>query len=67
MKSDELTPGTRLRHRPSGKVVTLDRRKREGEESANLPFHPGWWLPGDNGGLADFVIDAEDGDWEVVE
>lgn len=60
MRSIDLQPGDRLRHSPSGTVVVLDRRKTP-EESPRLP---GWWVRG-HGGLADFVIDDPDREWEL--
>ena len=64
MASNELRPGTQLRHR-DGAMVTLDRRKTAGDNHHGLPFIPGWWVR-ESGGLADVVIDAEDGQWTVV-
>jgi len=65
-QSASLTPGTRLRHK-NGHVVTLGRRKVEGEaRGLSAIFFPGWWLRGTDGGLADFVIDAENSDWTVL-
>lgn len=68
MESKDLTPGTKLRYLPDGSVVVLDRRKSAGDRDYgyDLPFWPGWWLRGDRGGLADMVIDKEDGAWEVI-
>lgn len=65
ISSADLRPGTKLRHK-NGHVVTLDRRKRPGEERHGLPYHPGWWLRDDAGGLADFVIDADESDWTIL-
>lgn len=66
-KSADLKPGTRLRWRDTNDVVTLSHRKAESDRpDTSLPFHPGWWLADDRGGLADFVIDAEDSDWHIV-
>lgn len=63
--SATLAPGTRLRHK-DGTVVVLERRKQPGEGSPRLPFFPGWWVR-DGGGLADRVIDADDGCWTVLD
>lgn len=68
--SSELTPGTRLRWtgprtQGVGNVAILERRKQHTDNHHGLPFHPGWWVEG-GGGLADFVIDAEDSNWEVI-
>jgi hypothetical protein len=65
--SAQLEPGTRLRYGLVGEIVTLDRRKTPDDDHHGLPFHPGWWLRGRNaGGLADFVLDADDSCWKVV-
>ena len=72
IRSADLRPGMRLRYR-DGTVVTLARRKspsdllpetRRGME--RLPYHSGWWLR-DGGGLADFVLDADESDWTILE
>lgn len=69
-KSSEMQPGTVLRYRPpqaskrflhGTREVTLHRRKKMSES-----IHPGWWLT-DGSGLADFVIDEEGSDWELVD
>lgn len=65
MKSSEMKPGTALRH-TSGHIVILDRRKSDDDDLHGLPFHPGWWLRDDAGGLVDWTIDAEDSDWTVL-
>lgn len=62
----DLQPGTRLVHKPTGKTVTLSHRKKPTDTGAVPPFHPGWWLTGTDGGLADFVVDAPDSPWEVA-
>lgn len=62
MGSEALTPGTILRHKRSAAEVVLSHRK----EGRDATPHPGWWLKDNAGGLADFVIDAEHSDWEVV-
>lgn len=64
-RSEDLQPGTRLRHR-DGKIVTLGRRKTPPDDQHGLPYWPGWWLRDESGGLADFVIDHEDSDWTVL-
>lgn len=67
MRSSELQPGTRLQH-ADGKIVTLDRRKTRDElrSRCDIPYHPGWRLRDESGGLADFVIDADDSAWTVL-
>ncbi|MCU1488255.1 MAG: hypothetical protein JWN67_5001 [Actinomycetia bacterium] len=64
--SADMPVGTKVRHRESGEVVTLVRRKEMGDLRVLYRFHPGWWCGG-GGGLADFVIDAERSDWEVLD
>lgn len=59
--SKDLLPGTRMKHR-DGAIATLTRRKSPEERD----FKPGWWCE-EGGGLADTVIDADDGMWEVLE
>lgn len=66
MLSSELKPGTALRH-TSGHIVILDVRKHPDDGRSDSPFHPGWWLRGDAGGLADFVIEAEGDHWTVID
>lgn len=66
-KSRTLTPGTKLRYKPDGTEVTLARRKQRQDYRSDRDYLPGWWLTGDDGGLADLVIDAENSSWEVVE
>ncbi len=63
-----LRPGTRVRYKPTGTVAVLSRRKVEAEHVADIPFHPGWWIDGETrwGGLADFVLDDPDGNWEAL-
>ena len=67
MRSADLPPGTRVKHRASGSIAVLARRKNRDEHSLllSVPFWPGWWLRDNRGGLADHVIDG--GDWEVLE
>lgn len=65
MKSVDLQPGTRLQY-ADGEIAVLDHRKDPNEDHHGLPFHTGWWLR-DGGGLADFVIDAPDTDWKVLD
>lgn len=64
--SKDMTPGTRLRYGPDGKVATLDHRKDVSEHDTETPWFPGWWLTGNDGGLADYVIDDPDSPWEIV-
>lgn len=64
--SKDLKPGMRLRWRGSS-IVTLARRKDPDEPGRSIPFHSGWWLADSRGGLADFVIDAENGEWEILD
>jgi len=59
IKSKDLKPGT-VMVREDGAQVTLLRRKRP--EVRSGMYHPGWWCV-EGGGLADFVIDAEDSPW----
>ena len=66
MASADLRPGTKVRHRGTGSVAVLDRRKQPDDDHHGLMYRPGWWLRGRFGGLADDVIDAEDSDWEVL-
>jgi hypothetical protein len=66
MKSEDLTPGTRLRYKPNGSIAILDRRKDPNDHDASKGrFFPGWWVEG-GGGLADFVIDDAESVWEIV-
>lgn len=64
-RSQDLQPGTRLRHDGDGAVVVLARRKTINDDHHGLPYHSGWWLRDGSGGLADFVIDADDSDWII--
>lgn len=66
MKSADLRPGTRVRHK-SGSIVTLSHRKKPSAYPHDLPFHPGWWLVDNRGGLADYAIDNENEDWTVLD
>lgn len=50
-----LKPGTMVRHKPSGKIDVLDRRKED---------DTGWWLR-DHGGLVDWIIERGEV-WELV-
>lgn len=67
VRSIDLTPGTRLRDRRDGHIAVLERRKQRTDIAPHRtrPFHEGWWCVG-GGGLADFVIDDPDTNWEVL-
>lgn len=62
--SRDLAPGTALRH-ANGHIVILDRRKSPDDDLHGLPFHAGWWLRDDAGGLSDSVIEELD-EWTVL-
>lgn len=64
--SSELQPGDQLRHK-DGTVVTLGYRKKPGDDTHGLPFHPGWWLMDAGGGLSDSVIDDPESDWTLLD
>ncbi len=66
-RSIDLSPGTRMCHKTTGTVLTLAARKSTDDgRSRTMPWWPGWWNT-DGSGLADFVIDADDSEWEVVD
>lgn len=69
--SKDLMPGTRLRWAGMDAVgrtpfAVLQHRKMPDEDHHGIPYQPGWWCEG-GGGLADYVIDAEHSQWEIIE